>query len=352
MGQQHLFDHGGKFAWRIILMILAAVSLTGCGTTLLGGGSDQPPIEIWKHRDQFVRIEAQDRTTGVVPPNEHPVQLDETNLRAMLGSLQVQFQRNTGLIAGKLEERFRGDEKSVPMFSDKELDILSESLSTGLAQAGPRQDVTFVVVGVHRGMVSFSHDRAFITGRVFVQNGKFNLLIGSLHEGYSLKVDRRMYPFVLGSRQYHAPSSRKQAPPAWQPVPMAGLETPTIDGRIRHDWLILDTDPEIWKEAVALRKEAGEAAKAALQEASQVRQESTQMSAEQERLRTEMESLKKELQTIKQTPAVAPVVTQPTPPAAEDSIKTRLRRLKELRDEELITEDEYRAKRQEILDNL
>lgn len=361
MGQQHLFDLGRKPAWRMFLTILAAVSLTGCGTALFGGGNDKTQTDIWKHRDQFVRIEAQDRTAGTVPPNEHPARIDAAELRTMLGSIEVRFQPKGRSILGNLADRIQGDEKPAPMFTNQELEILGDAISAGLAQAGPRQDVTFAIVGVHRGLIGFSHDRAFITGRVFVQGGKLNLIIGSLHEGYEENLDRRMFPFEVGSRQYKAPSSREKAPRAWQPVPVAGLQTPTVDGRVRHDWLILDLNPETWKAAIAVRKEAGEAAKAAFQEASQVREESAQLSAEQERLRSELEAVKQDLERMRQTPAAAPVVapapapTAPRAPAvvpgAED-LEVRLRRLQYLRDRNLLTEEEFRAKRKEILEAL
>lgn len=115
---------------------------------------------------------------------------------------------------------------------------------------------------------------------------------------------------------------------------------------------MLDPDPELWKAIRVEKKAAKETAKAAFQEASQVRQESAEVSAEQKRLRAELESLKKDMQAIKQAPAASPAAVQATRPEAGDSIKTRLRRLQDLRNEELITEDEYRAKRQEILDSL
>jgi regulator of replication initiation timing len=135
-------------------------------------------------------------------------------------------------------------------------------------------------------------------------------------------------------------------------VSIPGLETKQVAGTDRQDWLVMTPDPQLWKAAIARKTEAGEAAKAALQEASQVRQESAQMSAEQERLRAEMEALKQELHTIRQTPAAVPVVSQPHQAEPTDSIKNRLRQLQDLRNENLISEDEYQAKRQEILDSL
>jgi hypothetical protein len=282
--------------------------------------------------------------------------LEAANLRAMLGSLQVRFEEESGSLLGSLKKRIRGDEKPVAMFTDKELAILGDALSTGLAQAGPRQDITFVIVGIHRELIGFSHDRAFITGRVFVQDGKLNLIIGSLQEGYELNLDRRMFPFVLGSRQDKAPSTRKETPRAWQPVPVAGLETPTINGQVRYDWLILDTDPELWQAAQAIRKEAGEAAQAAFQEASQVREETSQINAEQQRLRQEVQQMKQTLQEMKQAPVqtTAPAVAAPVaaPLPGVSKIEQRLELLRKLKSKGLITDEEYQGKKLEILDSL
>ena len=334
MTQQRVFSTGRVLGWRLFLTILLALLMSGCGASLFGGNSADSNSVVWKHRDQFVRVEKQDRANAKPPLNDHPANISAQQIRDIFGALDIKFDNQ---------------DKPVSLFSSKELEILGDAISTGLAQATPTQDVTFAIVGIHRGLVSFSQDRAYVTGRVFYQGGKLNLILGKVHEAYIEADDRRTHPFQVGSRKF-VPLKSWEA--TWKPEPETGLQLQTSNGIERYDWLVLNTDPQIWQAALAEKKEAKETAKAAFQEASQVRQESAQVSAEQERLRAELEALKQDMKAIKQAPTAAPAIVQPAQTEAGDSIKVRLRRLKDLRDEDLITEDEYRAKRQKILDNL
>lgn len=337
MGQLHNFNKSRSLVRHIVLGALSMLILSGCSGSLLGSKSNESNTVIWKHRDQYVRIEAQDRGDIPTPPNDQPVNLTSGLIREILSALEVEFD---------------GKGNPVPVFTQNELEILCDALSEGLAKAQPRQDVTFAIAGVHRGLVSFTTDRSYLTGRIFFQGGKLNLIIGDLHEEYRDNIERRLYPLVPGSRKHVTPDPRRPAPRSYKVLPLTGLQTQNIAGTERHDWLVITPDPQLWKAVVAERKEAKETAKDAFREANEVRQESAQVSAEQERLRAELEALKKDMKSMKQAPVAAPAIVQPAQPQADDSIKTRLRQLKDLRDEELITEDEYQAKKQEILGNL
>lgn len=288
---------------------------------------------IWKHRDQYVRLETQDKSKQPTPPNDHPATLTPANIRDMLGSLEIQYPKR---------------DKTEPLFTNHELDTLQDAVSEALALAAPRQDVGFAIVGVHRGLISFNHDRSVTTGRIFFADGKLNLIVGRLHEEYNEEEDRRMHPFVPGSRKYKAPRSWEPAKP-WEVVAMAGVATKRQGDIERYNWLILDPNPELWKAVRAEKKAAKETAKAAFQEASEVRQQSAEVSAEQERLRNEMETLKEQMRTMQQAPAAAPAAMGGS---AQDQVEGRLRRLQSLHEKGLLNDEEYRAKRQEIIDSL
>jgi hypothetical protein len=143
---------------------------------------------------------------------------------------------------------------------------------------------------------------------------------------------------------------------------MAGLDIPTVAGIKRNDWLVLTPDPQLWKSAIAQRVETKETAKEAFREASEVRETSAQLETEQQQLRTELEQMKQTIQEMKQAPvkAAPPAATAPAPaptPAAATApgmskIEERLDLLKKLKSKGLITEEEYQAKKQEILDSL
>jgi len=340
MGRKTVFGKSKALYGRMILAAVLALILSGCGATLFNGKDTEISSVLWKHRDQFVRIESQDRGTTPPPANDHPANLSAERIRNMLGSLDVQFE---------------GQEKPVPVFTFKELEILGETISSGLTQAGPREDVTFAIAGIHRDMISFSKDRSISTYRVFLENGQFNLIIGTLHEDYIENTERRMYPLIPGSRKYTPPNPRRRII-NWQIMPEAGLELKTIDGRERHDWLVLNTNPQLWKSAMAEKKEAKETAKDAFREASEVREESAQLEVEQQRMRSELQEMKQTIEQMQQAPAAgasAPVAAPVSAaPAGLDKIEQRLQILQQLKAKGLINDQEFRAKKQEILDSI
>jgi hypothetical protein len=343
MGQKHLFSIRKNLARRMMFAALATLILTGCGCSVLGGGKAEANSVLWKHRDQFVRIEEQGPGQGPVQPNDHPVQLPADQIHTMLGALSAQF---------------KAEEKPVPLFIEQELKILADAISTGLETARPSEDVTFHIIGIHREFISFTSDRQFISGRVFYRDGKLNLLIGRLHEPYRANFDRRLYPVETGTRQYTELDPRRPAPRSWKPVPMAGLETPTVEGIKRDDWLVLTPDPKLWKTALAEKKEAKETAKDAFREASEVRESSVQLEAEQQKLKTEIQEMKQTIEEMKQAPATAaPAAAPTTAPAAAaptglKKIEERLQILQNLKSKGLITEEEFRSKKLEILDSI
>jgi hypothetical protein len=343
MGRKVVFTKCKILYGRTILAAVLVLILSGCGASLLGGNKAEISSVIWEHRDQFVRIESQDRSTTPPPANDHPANLSAERIRNMLGSLDVQFE---------------GDDQPVPVFTFKELEILGEAISSGLAQAGPREDVTFAIAGIHRDFISFSTDRSISTYRAFVENGQFNLIIGTLHEAYVENTERRMYPLIPGSRKYTPPNPRRKIV-TWQIMPEAGLELKTIDGRKRHDWLVLNTNPELWKSAMAEKKEAKETAKEAFREASEVREESAQLEVEQQRMRSELQEMKQTIEQMKQAPATgvsapaaAPAAVAPAAPTGLEKIEQRLQILQQLKTKGLINDQEYRTKKQEILDSI
>lgn len=340
MGRKGVLDKNAALYGRAVLAAFLMLILAGCGAALLNGNKSEVSSVIWKHRDQYVQIESQDRGKTAPLPNDHPALLSAEHLLDMLGALEVQFE---------------DEEKPVSLFTFKELEILAPAISQGLAEAGTRQDVTFAIVGIHRPLVSFSHDRAVITGRLFVREGRVNLILGKLHEEHKAGEDRRISPLLPGSRLTSSPLPQWGKP--WTVVAMQGLEIKTD----RHDWLMLTPDPKLWKAAIAQKKEAKETATAALFEASQVREESAQLEVEQQELRTEVQELKQAIEQMKQAPApgvaapapvAAPAAVAPAAPAGLDQIEQRLEILQRLKAKGLISDEEFRAKKQEILDSI
>ena len=54
------------------------------------------------------------------------------------------------------------------------------SSARALSQAGPNEDVTFVVVGQRKAVYGLAKQRKVTTGRVFYREGKLNIIFGKM----------------------------------------------------------------------------------------------------------------------------------------------------------------------------
>ncbi|ABA90242.1 hypothetical protein Pcar_3007 [Syntrophotalea carbinolica DSM 2380] len=306
---------------RIIVTAVLALSFAGCGANLMNGKDAEVQSVIWKNKDQFVRIENQDHDSIMVASNDHPAKLSPNLIRKTLGSLEVQFE---------------GEENPVPVFSPEELDILGDTLSRGLAQAGPREDVTFAIAGVHQGHVG----PEISTYRLFVAKDRLNLIIGTLHQEYTPNSDQSTYPLMLAGRKYTLPSNRN-AQTGWTIVPRVGMKYKTngaltSDVVTRRDWLILNPTPESFREAA------------------QMWEDSAQFESEQQKMQRKIDKMEQSIEQMKQNsmsgaPAAAPAAAEPM---GLNKIEQRLQMLQQLKNKGLINEEDFLAKKQEILDSI
>lgn len=188
------------------------------------------------------------------------------------------------------------DEKGQGLFNDDELDVLSEQLHAGLVSAGPDEDVTFAVIGQYRAFMGLKQ-RMVTTGRVFAGNGELNIIFGNLHRPLRDNEDRRLLPFLPGRR---STTTGNELMLAAKP----GGELFTLK---RSDWVVFPLD--------------GPTAPAVLPVATQAER--------------------------------APAATEAKPAArGKAGVAERLAILNDLHDKKLITDEEYRLKRLEILNEL
>jgi hypothetical protein len=261
--------------WKLFILLLVFMGATGC-STLKSLTSDNDKNELFRSRDQFVRVVKQDSRKGVkVPPNDHPVFLEATQLRTALGSLEFVLPKK---------------DKSSPVFEKPELDVLEKYLSNAFEQAGPDEDVAFAVVGDYRAVYGLAKEQMFTSARAFYREGKLNIIFGDIHGKYYANVDRRIYPLAPGSRFLPSKHEWKLLGYPYQEFYMGP------DGQ-RTDWLVIDL--------------AAMTARAAMGE--------------------------KETATM--------------PPHAK-TVEERLSILNDLKNKKMITEDEYKMKRESILNEL
>ncbi len=335
-------------AWlAVTLLALGVVELSAHAVDWLpdfGFSKDEEEAkQIWDGGDQWVRLQKQDAGSGPRPPlNNHPQRLNPKQLSLALASLELRLKR--------------GGDKIIPVFVASEVRVLSKYLAVGLAEAAPDEDVTFAVIGMHRGeglglfgRDLFGKSQKATTGRVFYQNGRLNIIFGVIHKdiqqpkdeqakravaGEQGGVDRRLHPFVPGSRKSEKGHS-------WQLLLAEGESLHSTGGVSRGDWLVMDLAVVV----AAARRKAREAepGAATTQEAAYLRQEALRLSAERRQMREEMARMRKEMRAIQGG-------------AGNDgsgkTLEERLATLDELKKKRLISDEEYEAKRQEILNDI
>ena len=278
----------GTRLFMVVLLVAAGVA-SGCATT---GTTEARGKTIWEHSDQYVMIEKQDSPAGVtVPANAHPVNISADRLRSMLESIEV---------------RFPDESKAVQLLNDDELKVLSDNIPAGLASAGPDQDVTFAIVGHYVALMGFLKERMVTTGRVFCRDGQLNIIFGEVHRPVKENEDRRLHPLSPGLR---AAATRQE----WTLVARPGMEDFTMK---RPDWVIFPIAGPVIPVAVPA-------------------------------------SLQGTGSTGAEKKAVTPAESREKPGmTGKKSVEERLMMLNDLRNKKLITDEEYRAKRLEILNDL
>ena len=202
-------------------------------------------------------------------------------------------------LLGAIDLRSAKNEASEPLFTAKMLQLLAPYLQKGLSQAAPGQDVTFAVIGFHETLYGLGKQPKVTTGRLFSQGGKLCLIVGIAQQDVDDRDDRRLKPFTPGARRKPVTSG------AWTLVPHGGQQVFT---QKRADWV------EFGKESLAAPVPPPVA----------------------ERKPT----------------ASQPFLDIPQGRAVERSPADRLTTLNDLKNKGLISDEEYRAKRLEILNGL
>jgi hypothetical protein len=237
-------------------------------------------IVLWSANDQWVKVEPQDGAAA--PPNDHPAQLASDAISNALAALRI-----------RIVDEDTATEAQRSVFTAEELRNLAPRIASGLAKAGPAQDVTFSTIGSHpRAAGGLVKDPGVNAGRVFYDDGKINVIFGELQSGYR---KRSVYGQRTEDFTARRQGSRTQAAEhEWALAARPGVELHSNAGGVRNDWVEIDA-------------------------------------------------------------AAAPAVAPGSGPAVTKSsadLEQRLKTLKELRHKNLISEEAYRAKMQELLSEL
>ena len=309
----------------IAVIGLLVLPISAHAFEVLGGlfQKDEISATVWQLKEQYVRLVKSEKNSQA---NDHPISLDALEVEQALASLQLWVE------GGVLR-----DEEAVTVYPRKQASLISRYVTDGLSRAEPDEDVTFNVRGYSNVMLSLAKEREWTTGRVFYKDGRLNLIIGEYQKridkaqkqaeaSFGIVDDFRDVHFTQGSRK------RKGKMPG-RIVSSDGVELQQ-DDKIRPDWVMLDVAKaaQAYRESqtpVAIRKEELKA-----------KAEAAKLTLERRQMREEMARMRKELKNIQD--GGRPIA----------SLETRLSNLQELHTKGLITDDEFRRRKEEILKEL
>jgi hypothetical protein len=235
-------------------------------------------------------------------------------------------------------------------------------LAEALSRAGPEQDVVFGFTGTHSG---FSRNSIRTTaGRMFVTGGRLNIIFGDI-----LRPEAADAGDISHYSEPHRAGKRME--PNGRDIVAAtgtGIAYYKVFDRPRLDWIMMDV-PAIVASYVGPAPMLPETAvKATVTQGGGLSQENRKLREELARMRKESESDPapapvQQVQPVMQqsgtahlnapaTRAVTSPAAAPQAPTNAESVQSRLQLLKDLHDQGLITDQEYDAKRKEIVEQI
>jgi hypothetical protein len=290
-------------------LLTAVCAITCLGTATFVHAKDESSagvVVIWEgSKNEWVRLEAKDDPTA--PANDHPVQLAAAVVTSVLASILV-----------------KEDDESEPVFTAEETTQLGELLSRALAEAGPDQDVTFRSTGTRSLGGKILKGVNINSGRVFEQGGTLNVIFGDVHATAKKKTIYGQWEEDFSKPR---PASRSSSPKHdWAIVPPSGAQLQ----RSRNDWLAFNSAQLAATAAAA----------------------TTPPPRPRRRLLRPQVSLFPP-RVLDPQQHHHPLLPHPAVPAtglsSEADMERRLRALKDLHDQGLITDEAYKAKVEEIL---
>lgn len=280
-------------------LAIASAALALVAALTCAADTPRDVVVLWSANDQWVKIEPQD--DAAAPPNDHPAQLASEAVSKALAALRV-----------RIVDEDTATEAQRSVFTAEELRNLAPRIASGLAKAGPGQDVTFSTIGSHpRAAGGLVKDPGVNAGRVFYDDGKINVIFGELQSGYRKRMvyGQRTEDFTPRQQGSRTKAAEHELGLAARP----GVELHSNASGVRNDWVEIDGAAVV--SSTAAVSQAPPAA----------------------------------------TPPAATAAASGEGPAATKSgvdLEQRLKTLKDLRDKNLISEEVYRAKMQELLSEL
>jgi len=287
------------------------------------GGGDEEIIWEGKVNNYFKYVDQDDSKFG---KNDHPIEVEEKDLINVLSSLEYTSTSMLGAVSLN------------PVFSYTQIRMLAEYLSKGLSKAKPDRDIIYAIGGSSKKVLVLTR-KSYTTGRVFYKEGKLNIIIGEYDFARNDAMEKELDPSGRGDINYnfnHGKRTKKSNNFKYDIVGISGITQKAIKNKRRPDWLEIDV--KIAAEAYVARKEAKENPQR--QESQALKNEAAKLARQRREMRAEMARMRKDMD--KKNNAA------PTTRTIEDRIST----LDDLLAKELISKEEYAAKRKEILNDI
>ena len=245
--------------------------------------------DIWSRgSDYFIRLESQDTLRNQTPPRNNHPHT--LSKESIRQALSLLYYAPAS------------DDEATPLFAEQTLDLLSVALHNGLREASPTQDVTFLVETWHELFLGLS-EALVVGGRAFFVGDSLQLIVGTLRspnrrslseaEGQVVNKDTRLHPYFIGYRD-----KRIRHKGVLSAEANSGVYTASSN---RRDWLVF-TPAALGRGKVAEKSSA-------------------------------------------KMPAIDDMELKP-------SVRKRLEALKKLRDDGLISDDDFQQKKRDILNDL
>jgi hypothetical protein len=210
--------------------------------------------------------------------------------------VEISPDRLTAILAS-IEFHSADSDRPEKLITKQSLELFVPEIVKGFSKATSGEDVTFALIGLHTSMLGFGKSPKVTTGRAFYKDGRLNIIFGLVQKDVNEREDRRLAPFTPGSRQ-------KTAEGEWTLLPQPGQSGFTL---VRKDWVAFSDE---WRESAA-------------------------------QIPVSVQN------SIQASPAQPVKLNNDTRNPAE-----RLTTLNELKAKGLVSEEEYRSKRLEILKGL
>ena len=294
----------------------------------LFGGSLYAKTVLWESgQNLYIKLSKQDKSaSGKTPQNSHPVELKKEDIGDALLLLEL------------WDKDYYDEGVAESVFTVQQARLLAEHISGGLRIADINQDIVFAIVGRKKGALG-TFDTVYTAGRVFYLDGMLNIIIGDWDRApdrgkevayAGTATAKPKYFFTLGKRRKPSSMLEKNI------LKVDGIENEKVKGKTRKDWFRLNLEKT--KQVAILAKENKRKKSKEYKQERLLKDEAAKLAKERREIRLEMARMRKEMEAGSKSESL--------------SVKERLQKLLELKEQNLISDDEYKKKRTDILNDI